>query len=269
MPQINLISKFKINADEIFSTEEIKSKYLFGLDLQRYGVQMNEEVYSNAIESAKQQVEEFLQIKLIKQIYQEKKSFHADDWRNWGYIQTQFPVSCPLEITGFIGTVRQVTYPRNWLSIKTSTDNQYNQRQINIVPNTRATNNQLITYSGLLPNLGYLGNSTIPNYWRLTYVTGWNRDKIPQTILQAVGKLAAINILTVASDALLYSPGISSTSISLDGLSQSLSNTANAQSGVFGARIKSYVDDLMGINGKGGELNRLKDTYYGIVCITA
>jgi hypothetical protein len=269
MPQINFITKFKKNTDQIFSIEELKSKYIFGLDIQKFGNEMSDDIYNNAIHSAQQQIEEILQIKLIKQIYSEQKHFNADDFRSWSYIPTQYPVACPLRMTGFIGSIRQVVYPKNWLSVKTSSDGQYLQRQINIVPNTQATNNQLIIYSGLMPNLGYLGNHLIPNYWRLTYVTGFNRDQIPQTILQVIGKLAVINAFVIASDGLLIYPGISSTSISIDGLSQSLSGFANSNAGIFGATIKAYSDQLFGRNGRDGEIQRLKDTYLGIVLLTA
>lgn len=268
MPTINFISKNKVNTDLLFSIEEFKSKYLFGVDIQRYGKEMNDEVYTNSILSAQTKIEEYLQIKLIKQVYQESKNFYVDDWRNWSYIPTQYPVSCPLQIAGFIGSIRQVFYPREWLSSKTSSDGQYLQRQINIVPNVKATNNQLVVYTGLLPHLGYLGNHQIPNYWRLSYVTGFDRDKIPSTIMQVVAKIAAIDILCIASDGLLPYPGISSTSISLDGLSQSLSGFANSQSGVFGARIKQYLDELYGRSGRDGELQRLKDNYLGITLLT-
>lgn len=246
------------------SADDFKAKYLWGVDLQKYGNKMPDDVIENQIQVAQERIEELLQIKLIKQSYSEEKAFYSDDWKSWGFIPTQYPVACPLAITGKIGTVQQVIYPREWLSAKQTSDSQYLQRQLFLVPNSNATINQLAVYTGILPQIGYGSARTIPNYWKISYVTGWDRDKIPSTILQVIGKIAAIDILGIASDGMLYSPGISSTSISFDGLSQSLNSTANATTGIFGARTKQYIDELFGRSGKDGELNRLKDTYAAI-----
>lgn len=263
--KLTFTTKYKKDTSALISVDEFKAKYLFGLDLQRYGKPMPDEVFENQIQVAQERLEEYLQIKFLKQVYTENKSFFSDDWKSWGFIPTQFPVSCPIEVAGYLGTVRQVIYPKEWLIAKKTSDGQYLQRQLFLVPNSNSTINQIAVYTGILPQLGYLGIPTIPNYWDISYVTGWDRDKIPSTILQAIAKIAAIDILAIASDAMLYSPGISSTSISLDGLSQSLSSTANSTSGIFGARTKQYLDELFGRSGRDGELNRLKDTYAAII----
>lgn len=264
MPQLTFKVRYKKDTSLIVSVSDFKNKFLFGVDLQRYGKEMPDYVYEQMILASQQKIEEFLQVKLIKQIYFEEKNFYSDDWRHWSYIPTQYPVACPLQAAGFLGTVRQVEYPREWLSAKSTSDGQYLQRQINMVPNANSTHNQIV-YVGMMPHTGMFNNRQIPNYWKLTYVTGWDRDKIPQTILTVIGKIAALDILAVASDGMLQYPGVGSTSISLDGLSQSISSFANGTTGIFGARAKSYLDELYGRSGRDGELQRLKDTYLGIV----
>lgn len=267
--KITLGTKYNKDTKALISVDEFKSYYLWGIELQKYGKEMPDEVYQRSILRAQEAIEELLQIKLVKQIYSEDKTFFSDDWKSWGYIPTQYPVVCPIDLVGFLGTVRQVQYPKEWLSAKRTSDNQYLHRQLYIVPNSRSTFNQLVVYQGILPNVNYFANSTIPYYWKLSYVTGWDRDKIPATILAVIGKIAALDILAVASDAMLYSPGIASTSISLDGLSQSLSSVASGQNGLFGARIKQYLDELFGRSGRDGEINRLKDTYTALIWGTA
>ena len=97
------ISKYKKDTSALISVEEFKAKYLFGLPLQRYGKAMPDEVFESQIQIAQEKIEELLQIKLIKQIYTEDKPFYSDDWKSWGFVPTQYPVVCPLAITGRIG----------------------------------------------------------------------------------------------------------------------------------------------------------------------
>ncbi len=264
MPQFTFKVRYKKDTSLLVSVNDFKNRYLYGVELQRYGKEMPDYVYEQSIISAQEKIEEYLQIKLLQQVYTEGKNFYGDDWRQWSYIPTQYPVKCPLGATGFIGTVKQVDYPKEWMSAKRTSDGQYLQRQIHLVPNASSTHNQLV-YVGMMPNTGTFNNRVIPNYWQISYVTGWDRDKIPATILSIIGKLAAMDILATASDMLLPYPGVGSTSISLDGLSQTISSFANGTTGVFGARIKQYGDELYGKTGRDGELKRLYDTYGAII----
>lgn len=265
MPTITFKTSWEKDTSLLISVQDFKNKYLFGIDFNRYGVQMSDEVYKQALLSSQQRMEEFLQLKLKKQIYWEEKHFWNEDWKSWGYIPTQFPVVCPLEVTGWLGTIRQTLYPREWLSVKRTSDGQYLHRMLYMVPNVNSTHNQIIVYQGVLPNINYMANRQIPNYWHVVYVTGFDPGKVPATILQAIGKLAAIDIFTIASDGMMPYPGVASTSISLDGLSQNLSTVASGQNGIFGPRISQYVKDLWG-DGKNrtGELFRLYDAYGAI-----
>ena len=75
----------------------------------------------------------------------------------------------------------------------------------------------------------------------MKYVTGW--DEIPADLLNFIAKAAALNVLAVIGD-VLYGVGMSSVSISLDGVSQNTPLTRSAQGGLFGGRIKLYLDEL-------------------------
>lgn len=92
-------------------------------------------------------------------------------------------------------------------------------------------------------------NSNLPHMFYVDYVAGYAKDKLPLDISQVIGKMAAINILGVAGDALLA--GIASMSTSVDGLSESLSTTASATSATYGAHIKQYQDEVKDYFAKG------------------
>jgi hypothetical protein len=110
---------------------------------------------------------------------------------------------------------------------------------------------QNAVYSGVMPQLGYLGQRHIPYYWTFVYVTGFN--KVPKDIVNVVGKLTALNLFNIANDLILGTPGIGSKSVSIDGLSQSLSSSSG-----FNTRIKNYVDDIV------RSTNSLVSTYKGL-----
>lgn len=191
------------------------------------------------IQAAQKEIENYLNIKLIRKIYSESLQFNNDEWRTWGFIKTTYPVVCPLRLEGFLNKTKQATYPKEWLSSKKDSDDEMYHRSIYIVPagNTGAITNSVI-FAGLLPNLGYLNAGVIPNYWTSTYVSGF--QIIPADILMAIGQLTTISLLSIAGANVLGIPGLSATSLSIDGLSQSLTSALNA----FGDRMKFYSEDL-------------------------
>jgi hypothetical protein len=81
-------------------------------------------------------------------------------------------------------------------------------------------------------------NSSMPQMWYADYEAGYAKDKVPADIRNAVAKLAAIEMLSIASDAIIS--GVTSISTSIDGLSESVSN----QPSLYGERINKYQNDV-------------------------
>jgi hypothetical protein len=65
---------------------------------------------------------------------------------------------------------------------------------------------------------------------------------VPLDLRMAVGKCAAIGLLNSIGDGLMA--GFSSSSLSMDGMSESFSSTQSATSAYFGARIQQYTKEL-------------------------
>lgn len=79
--------------------------------------------------------------------------------------------------------------------------------------------------------------------FHIDYTSGFeNASLIPDDLRDIVGKITALKMMNVIGDGLLA--GFSSSSISLDGLSESFSSTQSATSAYMGARIKVYTDDV-------------------------
>lgn len=284
MPQITLTCNSEKNTSSTaLSVEDFKLKYLYGLPLEKDGVTIPDEIFEQALESVIERVENLLNLKLRKTLIEEQKDFRYDDWVNWSYVKATYPVVCPLGLDGYLGTTKQAGYPRNWLAARKTNDGKLYSRILYMVPATPSGGNQnSIVISGIIPSInwfsGFGRGGHIPCYWTLKYITGWS--KIPAEIVDVIGKLATLQILPILSDLQMGNAqagmggsgigwGVSSKSISIDGLSQSLSSTA-AQGGVFGARLKQYQDALGDTDGKrGGQIQELIDFYKDLNWMTA
>jgi hypothetical protein len=238
------IGKFKKDTSSTISVDEIRSRYFFGIPLvdPTTGELIDDDAISFYIKSSEQELERLLGIKLLKQAYQEKVDFAYNEWIEWGFIPTNYLVSIPVALTGFLNETLQVSYPEIFLSAKTSSDGKY-ERQINLVPISGSANSlsNNVAYAGIAPYVGYFGNSQIPNYWDVCYITGF--EVVPADILNFIGKLTAINIFHILGD-LVAGPGVATRSISIDNLSQSIGTTSSATNAGYGARILGYLKDL-------------------------
>lgn len=246
MGSLRLKITYEINTEAIISPTELMENYAFGIPLcSNDGRKMSSESIKQHILSAQTIVENLFSLKLAKQVIEENRDYVRQEFMSWGYIRTMYPIAHIDNLEGWINDVCQITYPREWLSIK-KIESVAIYRNIYLIPNTGSkegatmTQNSLI-YNGLSPHLGWFGQTYIPNYWRVRYITGW--DKIPADLLDFTAKIAVCNVLGVLGD-ILYGVGLTSISVSLDGVSQNTPLTRSGNGGLFGGRIKQYVDDM-------------------------
>lgn len=274
MPILTFQIQTPKNTSALLSPQDLRERYLFGLPTEKNGQSIPESTYEFYLDAAQQLIESMLGLRLNREVITETRDFINDDWVKWGYIRVSYPVAKAYSLEGYLGTTKQVTYPKAWLSVRKTSDGRTYDRNMYLVPAQSTVSDASAVYSGLLPNLGWFRTfGTIPNYWTLKYITGFPGNKIPNDILQAMGMLAAMPMLGVMSDLVLgtstFGFGMGSKSISMDGLSQSVSTFANGQAGIFGARIKQYNDQLFGVNGKPGLIEILKNAYSAILMSVA
>ena len=246
MSSLTLNIRYNKNIDAIISPTELREMYMFGIPMcSPDGRKMSSAAILQYILNAQQLVEDMLSVKLNKQVIEENRDFIRQEFMSWGYIRTMYPIAYIDNLEGWINDVCQITYPKEWLSIKKQ-ESVAIYRNVYLIPNTGSKNGATMTqnsliYNGLSPHLGWFGQSYIPNYWRPRYVTGW--DKIPADLFDFVAKIASINALSVVGD-ILYGIGVTSFSISLDGVSQNTPLSRSGQGGLFAGRIKTYIDDM-------------------------
>jgi len=101
------------------------------------------------------------------------------------------------------------------------------------------------TTIGINTALGRYGNETLRNhlFYAIDYSAGYeNSDSVPSDLRQIIAKVAAISLLNIIGDGLMS--GFSSSSLSMDGISESFSSTQSATSAYFGARIAVYQKEV-------------------------
>ena len=260
MPALRLKILYNKNMGLMMSPTELIETYLFGIPMRSNdGRKMSMTALSQHILSSQTQIESLFSIKLTRQVVEETRDFIRQEFMSWGYIRTMYPISYIDNLEGWINDVCQITYPREWLSIKRQASVAV-YRNVYLIPNTGSksgatmTQNSLI-YNGISPHLGWFGMTYIPNYWRCRYITGWN--KIPSDLLDFIAKGAALNILAVIGD-IIYGIGVTSIQMSLDGVSQNTPLARSSNGGIFAGRIKTYIDDMNRM------LPSLKSKYRGI-----
>lgn len=215
--------------------------------------------YETHMQNAVSKIERLCDITILElTINSEEHDYHINDYLSWGWLQLwKVPVRQVTRLRGqYPGGSSVVEYPGEWISIRGEAG------QINIVPNMGALGAVTIGQGGDMPVV--MGNvSTVPNLWLVDYVAGMDPDNLPRMIVEALAKMACIDLLGILSD-LIRPIGVSSESVSADGLSQSMSYQAPA----FASRITQYTSDLYGPAGKqqdmamtSGLLKQILDAY--------
>lgn len=101
------------------------------------------------------------------------------------------------------------------------------------------------TYNNVAKVLFPYGENTLRTYlyYAVDYEAGYeSSDDIPDDLRQIIGKQCAISLLNIIGDGLMS--GFSSSSLSMDGISESFSSTQSATSAYFGARIAVYQKEV-------------------------
>ena len=101
------------------------------------------------------------------------------------------------------------------------------------------------TWTGISDSISRYGAETWnPHlFYAVDYDAGFeNSDEVPSDLRHMIGKMAAISLLNVIGDGLMS--GFSSSSLSMDGVSESFSSTQSATSAYFGARIAVYQKEV-------------------------
>lgn len=280
------------------TVDHIRTRWCFGLPLYaksntlwtRAGEVMKDPDIQSFIDSAVKEVERFLGvylkptiIKCTHTVYSQQLvegvdfdlseppyDYYYDQYSNWGFMQTrEYPF---ISVEGLkmalpnnqaaIDFAHPATgglppNPASWIKINGEVG------QVRIVPYSGGS---AVLAAGLGTSSMFLGSFSrnLPQALCLDYTAGFATGKVPPDIVNVVAKIAACDLLGIASEALLA--GVASVSTGIDGLSQSYTTTASAENMTYGAHIIQYrkdVDSFFNVSGGGGDIrNGSARTYY-------
>jgi len=232
----------------LITPEDLKKTYLFGIDIvDNDGNELTDDTLQLYIDNAVSALEHDLDISILPRTEVENRDYHQNEYWDWGYFQlNNYPVIEveKMELVFFRDEngdpeVLQ-TIPNNWIRL------QPHDGIIRLIPNARFPGQlQVGQNANFFPEL--LRSTIVPHLWVMTYKHGFEDGKIPMMINQAIALTAAIQALIIAGN-LVIGAGIAAQSISLDGLSQSITTTASAENSSYSATIKEYQRLMFGAN---------------------
>lgn len=263
--QIDNIRGLKV--EPLMSVARLKAEYLTGLDITdpSTGEGLPDSTYQSHIDNAVAFLETFLDISITHiEEYLEHRDYRVNDYAEWGYFQlNNYPVSdiSKIEFTYFRDAQGQpevvLEIPLNWIRL------QPHDGLVRLIPNARFPANLQISQSGnFFPEI--LRAQFVPHLWDITYSFGFEEGKIPVLINSTIARIAAMNLMMIGGN-LVIGAGIASSSISIDGMSQSIQTTQSPENSAFSATIKEYSSLVFG-RSKGdpfAHIRVLKDYWKG------
>ena len=249
--------------EDLITVQQLKDRYLRNINLVDFqGNPIEDQILNDYISMAVSEVEVFLDIYIIPTQHEpEEKDYWSNDYWNWGYfLLNNVPV---IEITNIIAVYPNsevLEYPVVWLKL------QPHDGTVRIIP-TAGTLAQFQVDAGgqYFPEI-FRYNGNVPLVWQITYSSGFAPGKIPTAINHCVGLTAAIFLLNNLGSGIL-NPGIVSTNVSLDGISQSVNTAMSGTTHAYSGLVEEYTKVLFGEPGKNpanrGLLSHVKDNFHG------
>lgn len=253
MAQLTFNIKYRKNTGLVISVAELWELFLYGIKIQGgEGSNFSDESMRFYLVAAQREIENYYNLKFIKQLADQTITYYRTDyWQTFPILQTNYPVREPLSMIGMLNKMEQIVYPQGWLFCEYDTLMGQGKRRISVVPTGSSTRgNAEIILTGITSQVGMQRFNMIPDYWRIQYITGWDIDQMPMDLINIVGMVASFGPLGIAGDLILGSAGIASQSLSIDGLSQSISTTASATNAGYGARLIQYEKQIKETTGR-------------------
>ncbi|MGA6924295.1 MAG: hypothetical protein WBY88_01365 [Desulfosarcina sp.] len=237
------------------TARSITSDYLFGIPLvDEDGNEYPKSNIEDWIARSVGWLETQLQIKIKPTaITAEHHDYHIDDYQQFCYIQLyQFPVVSVESLVANYAGQDVMTFPADWIHIYPESG------QLQLIPTTGSLSQVLLGQgSGMLLPLITSRLSNMPHLFKVTYTAGFAENKIPSNIFDLISMKACMGILNIMGDILLGA-GIASQSVSIDGLSESITTTQSAENSAYSARIRQYEREIK------AQLPELKAYYKGL-----
>jgi len=203
--------------ESFLMVDRLKSDYLFGIPLKSALTQetIQDETLTRFIVRATSLVEHELKINITPVKYEDRYDYNLWDYQKYNYIQlNHWPVLQIESVKGkYPNAIDFIQYPKEWISLY----GEFGMFQLTPT-NGNITQFFLTNDATYIPLL--LGSrAQWPQLWQVTYVAGFENDKIPACINDLIGTAAALDALNTLAPVLFPYTGYG---IGLDGVSQSI-----------------------------------------------
>ena len=275
--------------EPLVTAHELRNRWVFGLPLTKEdGAPMPDEDLEAFIAGAELEVERKLGVKLhptkIRCLPEPGDDVDLEEplydydiraYRHWGFLQLrQYPILSVERVRLVLPNHQEVVdFPMEWVKVYPKVG------QINIVP--YAGSPTVMTVAGATgtayPLLTGQFSRNFPQAIAVDYTAGLGHYDsatgdwtIPEDVRQVIAKIAAIDVLGIAGDAILA--GVAHISTSVDGLSESFGTTASATNATYGARVlqlrgevSSFFSEKSGSGERGSSAGGARSRYKGFV----
>ena len=220
-----------VDEEPLITPDKLRRIHLFGVALvsairnpitNRPDI-MTDDVIKEFIIEAVALAEAESKIDIFPTQYVESQAFDRVAYDNFGYFQLRHRPIASLEAITVTPSneTPMLRLPLDWCSTTL-----LHLGQVNLIPLTLATRGNAIVPLATAPfgapwlNLLAGGRSFVPSMWEFTYTAGFPEGAIPRIVNQYIGCIAAMEVLSVLAATYAKS---TSTSLGIDGLSQSIS----------------------------------------------
>lgn len=238
----------------ILTVQQLKDIYLFGVNLtDDNAVPYPDSVFELGIRAAIDHVEREVGINIRKTVVtHERYDYYRRDYQEWVTLQLRKTPVISVEAMRVMwpSDTLVMTFDPSWLRLRPS-------GQLNVVPMAGTLSQVLLTVGGSFLPFIAVGRDWVPDIFDIDYTCGFEEGQVPPLVRDAVGMYASFAPLNLAGD-LIAGAGIASQSLSMDGLSQSISTTSSATNAGYGARLVQYRQQLRDL------IPQLRRTYQGI-----
>lgn len=221
----------------IMTVDDLKAIYLTGIDLtDDAGNPYPDIMFDFAIRAAIGWLEtELSDIEIRPTTHIEKHDYDYRQFQNWGHIQLEhYPV---ISVTSYKldwpSLSAPYEFPSEWIRFRAE------EGRVNLVP----TSGTIAQALALQPYMVTHSLAIVPDAIEVTYQSGFAVGAVPTDMRAMIGMRASYPILNTAGD-LIAGAGIASTSIGIDGLSQSINTTSSATNSGYGARLVQYSREI-------------------------
>lgn len=237
----------------------MRQNYLLGLDFfSDRQTRVTDDWFEEKITQSIAKFEDITAIDVLQRVItDETHDYHTNDYLNYAFVQLfRIPAQSVQQVRAVYPTGQTIQiFPSEWVRLEVT------HSQFHLVPTSGSLAQVLLGGgNGYLPFI-FAGLAYLPQLWHVDYQSGFDPEKIPYSVADALMKYATIEALQALSD-LIGPIGQQSSSLGIDGLSQSVSRVIPA----FKARIDAYRRDL-GLddpNLRTGIIGQLRRTYMGI-----